>query len=297
MKKSLMASLLLSATLTTSFVYAEEHIVATIKPISLIATQIAGDHFKVETLLPDHASPHNYALLPSDLTKLKQAKLNIWVGPSMETFLIKMFSNTTNVLTLTAIEGMPLHHYEDDHHHGDGHEHHGDIDGHIWLGPEQSLKIAAAIRDQLIKIDPDNQTIYLKNYSQFEDDLRKTHSEISAKLSRHQSKDYYHFHDAYGYFENAFGLQATGHMTINPEQKPGAKTLFHIRKKLQQQRVHCIFSEPQFNQNNLKKLTQNTTTKIVVLDPMATKLDVKQHRYIDFLKSIERSYSSCFSSN
>ncbi|VEI48565.1 high-affinity zinc transporter periplasmic component [Actinobacillus equuli] len=45
-----------------------------------------------------------------------------------------------------------------------------------------------------------------------------------------KGKGYYTFHDAYGYFERAYGLNSLGSFTINPSVAPGAKTLSVIKK-------------------------------------------------------------------
>ena len=61
--------------------------VTSIKPLALIAQEIAGDKVSVENLLPVKASPHDYPLRVSDIRRLQDADLVLWVGPSLETFL------------------------------------------------------------------------------------------------------------------------------------------------------------------------------------------------------------------
>ena len=40
----------------------------------------------VDVMLPSGASPHTYALKPSDMQMLQRADLAIWVGEDLETF-------------------------------------------------------------------------------------------------------------------------------------------------------------------------------------------------------------------
>ena len=38
-------------------------------------------------LLPDGASEHDYSLRPSDVKRLQNADLVVWIGPEMEAFM------------------------------------------------------------------------------------------------------------------------------------------------------------------------------------------------------------------
>ncbi|MFP1495651.1 metal ABC transporter solute-binding protein, Zn/Mn family [Escherichia coli] len=44
---------------------------------------------QTEVLLPDGASEHDYSLRPSDVKRLQNADLVVWVGPEMEAFYAK----------------------------------------------------------------------------------------------------------------------------------------------------------------------------------------------------------------
>ncbi|MEZ8142217.1 zinc ABC transporter substrate-binding protein [Enterovibrio norvegicus FF-162] len=272
-------------------------IVTTIKPLGLIAHDIAGDLATVDVLLPDNASPHDYALKPSDIRKLRSADLVVWVGPEVELFLEKVLSGQPNTLRLTTYEGMPVRHYGEDSHekHDDhGHRHDG-IDGHIWLGPDQSKVIAKAIKNALSQRDPAHAADYQANYDKFLAEVTQAQTSIAKSLDASSSKGYFLFHDAYGYFESAFGLKPTGHLTINPDRKPGARTLVSIRSALMEDQAQCVFSEPQFNPGLVKSVVKGTQAKVVLLDPMAQDMSLADNHYVDFLNALGNSYADCFS--
>ncbi len=92
-------------------------IVTTIKPLALIVNDIAGPRANVDVLLPTNASPHDYALKPSDIKKLKTADMVVWVGPELELFLEKVLLRQKNTLQLTNYEGMPVMYYGDEEGH------------------------------------------------------------------------------------------------------------------------------------------------------------------------------------
>jgi len=82
----------LSPTLNASMYAESGFILTSIKPLQLIAQDITEGVIKSIALLPPGASPHAYALRPSDVKKIVQAKNIYWVGPQLESFLKKPFS-------------------------------------------------------------------------------------------------------------------------------------------------------------------------------------------------------------
>jgi zinc transport system substrate-binding protein len=61
--------------------------VASIRPLALIADAVMAGHGQVRQLVPNGASSHEYALRPSDRALLARADLVLWVGPAHEHFL------------------------------------------------------------------------------------------------------------------------------------------------------------------------------------------------------------------
>ena len=65
---------------------AEVSVLTSIKPLQLIAAAVQDGVGHPEVLLPPNASPHNYALRPSDVRRVQSADLLYWIGPDMEGF-------------------------------------------------------------------------------------------------------------------------------------------------------------------------------------------------------------------
>ncbi|MGL5335226.1 MAG: zinc ABC transporter substrate-binding protein ZnuA, partial [Enterovibrio sp.] len=283
-------------------------VLVTVKPLAMIAKEIAGSHARIEQLLPNTASVHDYALKPSDLRKIEQADLVIWVGAPLEQFLAKLLYTKPKALTLLNVPQMQLaqsshapHEHGENHDHF-GHEHAHDhedalVDPHIWLGPLQATLSAKAIADRLSAEDPANKAHYQANYLAFAQNVQQKVTDIKQQLQRTPAKGYIVFHDAYGYFEKTFGLAAVGHLTVTPERKSGAKTLLLLQKELDAKKVHCIFSEPQFNPSLVNKLVEKSHAEVVMLDPLGQALDLNKDRYVDFLQAITDSFVSCFTSS
>ena len=128
-------------------------------------------------------------------------------------------------------------HQDHDHH---GHSHEG-IDPHLWLGPEQAVQAAQVITEKLISVAPANKDIFEKNLANFSTEVHAAVASIEQKLAPVSDQGYFVFHDAYGYFEEQFGLNNLGHFTVEPDRRPGAKTLITIRNALKDQHASvCV---------------------------------------------------------
>src|SRR5471030_3442873 len=165
--KKIYKRMLLAAALVSSFASTSAHsaIVASVRPLGFIASAIADGVTPTEILLPDGASPHDFALRPSDLQKMRRADLVVWVGPEMEAFMTKSAAQLSpnrqvEIATLSTV--VPLlqkgDHDDDEHDHGHGESgddhHHGEYNMHVWMSPEIAKQTAIAIHAKLLELMP-----------------------------------------------------------------------------------------------------------------------------------------------
>ncbi|ELH0894020.1 zinc ABC transporter substrate-binding protein ZnuA [Vibrio fluvialis] len=289
---------LLTALVTASCSAWASDILTSIKPIQMITHELTAEVSEPDVLLSANASPHDYALRPSDVKRIHQASLVIWFGPDLEPFLEKVLSSHPNVLILSSIPDLNLRAYsaeELEHGHDDGHHHHGTHDPHFWLGIEQAKQVAAAIAQRLSETDPEHAKQYASNLERFLQQADETDSAIRTQLADVKSVPYYVFHDAYDYFEQRYGLNNLGHFTVSPDRKPGAKTLIAIRKSLAENQAKCVFSEPQFQPAVIETVVRGSHAHIGVLDPLGTQVPVKAGSYFAFLHQLSDSYAQCLS--
>ncbi|MGL6017245.1 MAG: zinc ABC transporter substrate-binding protein ZnuA [Gibbsiella quercinecans] len=291
-------------------------VLTSIRPLGFIASAIADGVTETEVLLPDGASPHDFALRPSDIQRLRAADLVIWVGPDMEAFLTKAVAplpanRQLAISELAAVKPLLMkgdddddhdHHHdhgeaadnhaEHDHDHDDGH-HHGAYNLHVWLSPEIAKLTAIAIHDRLLELMPQNKDKLDANLRQFENLLTQTDKNVVNMLTPVQGKGYFVFHDAYGYFEKHYGLSPLGHFTVNPEIQPGAQRLHQIRTQLVEQKAVCVFAEPQFRPAVINAVAKGTAARSGTLDPLGMGIALGKDSYGNFLTALSNQYVSC----
>ena len=178
----------------------------------------------------------------------------------------------------------------DDHAHHDGHNH-GEFDIHFWLDPEIAKTIVQIAAKEISEIDPANASKYEANAAKALNKLDQLINDTRGKINKDAT--YVVFHDAFQYFEQRFGIEVIGALTVNPEVLPGAKQLAEIREVIEHEGVNCLFSEPQFNPTIAETIASDTGVKAAVLDPLGAELEPGKDLYFDLISDMASSFESC----
>lgn len=312
MPRSLIRSLLLVLALSgvAHPAWAAPQVVASIKPIHALVASVMQGVGSPALLLEGAASPHTYSLKPSDAAKLEHADVVFWVGPDLEAFLAKpldaLAAKATRVelmqapgLTLLPVRTSAGFAQHDEHEHGEdgsGTEAHSEQDPHIWLDPRNAMAMTTAIAASLEKADPANAATYESNAKATLASLQALDATLEKETAAARGKGFLVFHDAYQYFEHRYGLQATRALAIHPENPPGAAALKDIRNTLADGDVVCAFSEPQFDDRLLRTITEGTTVRTGVLDPLGAEQTAGPALYEVVLRNVSQALVGCLSS-
>lgn len=184
------------------------------------------------------------------------------------------------------------HEAHDEHEGHEGHHHDG-VDPHVWLSPDNARVLAKAVTARLVSLDSANAEYYKDNLASFEKGLSAKDAEIRNALNKVNKVPYIVFHDGYSYFEQHYGLSHAGEITVSPERKPGAKKVAEIRHEIQENKVQCVFSEPQFSPAIVKTLLEGSDVKTAPLDPLGSKVKMGTNAYFSFLDSLSGQFLSC----
>ena len=307
---------------------AESRIVASLKPIhSLIAAITEG----VETpalLVDGAASPHGYALKPSQIALLDDAEFIVWIAPELESFLTKPLQTVAThaeILTLVDLPELTLHAFndhddhKDQHEHDDGHDdhkdqhghddghddhkdqhghddHHGHHDGndpHIWLDPDNAAVMIDAISSRLIALYPQHQATYQRNTARLHQRVQQLDTEIRAILTPVQTQPYMVFHDAFRYFSRHYGLRDAGVMSRHPESQLSVTEIHDAQDYVDDHNVTCLFAEPQFPANRIEAIRENNTVRVATLDALGARLNPSPDLYFTLMRTLAQTMRDC----
>ncbi|MDG2165865.1 MAG: zinc ABC transporter substrate-binding protein ZnuA [Alphaproteobacteria bacterium] len=300
---------------------ADIKVVTTIKPLHSLISSVMDGVGEPSLIIEGTNNPHTFVFKPSHAQMLEEADIVFWVGEDLEAFLEKplnsLAKNATKVsfMELTSIEKLKFReenifddhddhdgHKDDDHddhedHDGhedkhEDHEHlHGEFDAHIWLDPANAKAMVLEVSHELSELDPDNKNQYEKNAAKVINSLDDLINEVDSSISKDVS--YVVFHDAYQYFENRFGVSSAGALTLNPDVLPGAKQIVDIQDIIQDKKIKCIFSEPQYNPKIIETLANDMNISTGVIDPLGAYLEKGSEMYNELILNIANSLKKC----
>lgn len=198
------------------------------------------------------------------------------------------------------------HEKHDDHAHDEKHDHdkekmaeaehdHGAFDAHVWLDPVNAKAMVHEIEEALVAADPDNASKYEANAEAVMKKLDVLTWETRTELAPVKGKGYIVFHDAYQYFEQRFGISATGSITVSPEVMPGAERITEIRARVKELGSTCVFAEPQFEPKLVSTVIEGTKARSGVIDPLGSSLESGSELYFDLIRNMATSIKTCLS--
>ena len=306
-KAPILAALCGLAAVTASASHAVE-VVVSIKPIHGLVAGVMGDTGEPRLMVSGAASPHTFQMRPSDARALDAANLVVWVGEAMETFLerpISVLGSDAEVVTLHEAAGMELlpsreggiwHHGDSEVHvdEDDDHGHdHGEFDMHIWLDPGNAGRIVEVVADALARVDSGRAEIYRANAESMLARIDATESSLRERLAPVRDRAFIVFHDGYGYFEHAYGLNGKGAVAVDPARPPGAKRLTELRGALAEHDIRCVFTEPQFEPKLVRTVIEGTEVRTAALDALGFDVERGPDAWFEVMRGLGDSVTEC----
>jgi len=305
---SVLAMILLSFPVC-SFAASRAAIVVTIKPLYSLVAQLTEGIEEPVLLMKTIQSPHHYNMRPSERRLLSDAKMIVWLGPNLESYLEKIIKQQDQAMVVTAIqaEGLVLlekrGRHNHDHHDDDEHGRHEDkdslpstdkLDPHIWLSTKNAIAISRQISERLITLDPDNKSNYETNL----DRLLKRIDEVASSLAttfKHTDQPYIAYHDAFQYFEHENGLNYAGSISFDEETSSSLKHLREISDSIEQNDIHCLVYQPP-KPAIISTLVNHTSVNAVALDPLGLEAKNPADAWFEIMRTIASDLHQCLNS-
>lgn len=257
-------------------------ITVTIEPLRYFTEAIAGDRFKVVSMVPKGSSPETYDPTPQQLIDLAQSKAYFRIGHIgfEQTWMDKLTDNAPHLPFFDTSVGVDLI-YDDSHpaHHHDaegeesaeegGHHHPaGGVEPHIWNSAANAQIIAGNILSALRTIDKENESVYMERFQSLSRQIEQTDSLIRQTLSgSNADRAFMIYHPALSYFARDYGLHQIPIEAGGKEPSPA-----HLRDLMntcKQENVRIIFVQPEFDRRNADLIAQQTGTTVVGVNPLA----------------------------
>ena len=211
------------------------------------AKHIVKDKANVVFLMDPGADSHSFEPSASDLIKLKNADMFIYLGGDIEkwadkvlesniidqekTVLIKA-TDCINLLEESEVDGAEEDEEEED----------GAFDEHIWSSPENAVKMMNYITEKIATLDEENREFYENNSNEYISEIRDMQAKIKEVVDN-KVRDRLIFGDKMPmqYFLNEYGLKSSAAFNgCSTETEPSAKTISYLINKVREENIPVV---------------------------------------------------------
>jgi ABC-type Zn uptake system ZnuABC Zn-binding protein ZnuA len=263
------------------------NVVTTTSFLADIAQNVAGERFRVRTLIPLDTDPHTFEPTPSDLRTVAGAGLLIVNGGGLEGALLKTLENVAGDTTIVdASAGLTTRTPQP----GEPKLEEGGTDPHFWLDPTLVKTYAANIAAAFSAADPAGTATYQANAAAYDERLDKLDAWIKRQIAQIPEADrkLVMNHASHGYYADRYGLQVVGTVlpSVTTGETPTARQLADLTMAIRASGARAIFVEIDENPELARQIAAEAGVKVVtgLLDHSLTKADGPAPTYIDMMK-------------
>jgi zinc/manganese transport system substrate-binding protein len=261
-------------------------VIASFSILADFVRNVGGDRLEVATLVGPNGNAHVYEPSPADAKKVADAALVFVNGLGFEGWLERLVkASGTKAPIVVATKGIqPL---ERTGAHDQDHDH-GRVDPHAWQSVANAMIYIGNIRDALIAIDPAgkadyeaNATAYLARLAALDREVRDIVAKVPPDRRRVVTS-----HQAFGYFESAYGIHFTAPQGVSTEAEASAKDVAAIIRTIRQQNAAAVFLENVTDPRMVRQIAGETGIKVggVLYSDALTDASGDATTYLDLIR-------------
>jgi ABC-type Zn uptake system ZnuABC Zn-binding protein ZnuA len=264
------------------------NVVTTVAPITSIVENIGGDKIQLTGIIPEGINSHTFEPVPSDVKILAAADLLIVNGLDLEIPTLKlaranMKQESALLLlgdkTITEKEYIYDFSFPKDH---------GHPNPHLWLNPVHAMRYANLVRDELIRLDPENKDAYDGNSAAFLKKLEALDQAIqeSVKPIPEGNRRLLTYHDSWPYFARRYGFQIIGAVQPSDFSDPSPREVKRLIDQIRKEKVPAVFGSEVFPSPVLEQIAREGKTRYIDKlrdDELPGKPGEPQHSYIGMM--------------
>jgi zinc transport system substrate-binding protein len=257
-------------------------IVTAFYPFQFVAQRVAGNHAQVTSLTKPGAEPHDLELTPRQVASVTDADLVVY-EKSFQAAVDEAVAQSGNRNVLDTATVVPLQDHgplgdETDHH---DHAGNTNLDPHVWLDPENMIKITRAVGRRLEGIDPTHRSDYQHNAAALTAQLKQLSAAYRSGLSDCRRTDFITSHAAFGYLAERYGLTQISISGLSPDTEPSPARIAEVQQLARQHGVTTIFYETLISPAVARSIAGDLGLRTDVLDPIEGITD--QSRGTDYI--------------
>lgn len=268
----------LTSALTASASAEPLRVVASFSILADLARNVGGDRIEITTLVGPNGDAHVYEPKPADVAAVAAAQVVLVNGAQLEGFLprlVEASGTAAPVVELTKgvelLKGVEEHDEAGAGHSGHDHaaevvdEHdHGAYDPHAWQSVRNVEIYVRNIAEAFCVADAAgcetywaNARSYSRTLATLDDDIRASVAAIPA-----DKRTIITSHDAFGYFEHAYGLKFVAPEGVSTDAEASAADVAALIRQIRADKASAIFVENITNAGLISQIAAETGLNI-----------------------------------
>lgn len=233
-------------------------VVVSFQPLYDVVARVAGEAAQVERAAPLGASPHTFDPTVRDIARLRGADLAVMAGLGADSWLEKYVrASGSQAQVLKLGERLTFSRLRS----GRG------TDPHWWLDASLMAQAARVVGAQLAALDPAQATAYRTGAEREAARLSALHEELRRTLAPVRGGKLVTFHNAFGYFARAYGLEVVATLAPLEGTEPSVQTLAQAVQTIRSAGVKAVFAEPQLPPGPARAVAAEAGVPLYLLDP------------------------------
>lgn len=228
-------------------------VLTTVAMIADVARNVAGDCARVSTLLGAGSDPHLYRATASDVTKLRQADLILYVDSALEARLAEVLENLSGRIPTV---GLARAAFRDDALLSDP-EIADEIDPHLWMDVSRWARIAPVVAEAIAEQRPACAEVMAENVESYLEQLSALHDWVAEAIASipEGRRLLVTAHDAFYYYAQAYGIEASEAIEgISTESEASIGDIRQAAAFVVERDVPAVFVETTINPRTIEAL-------------------------------------------
>ena len=244
-------------------------ITVTIEPLRYFTEIIAGDKFKVVSMVPAGSSPETYDPTPQQMVNLSKSVAYLRIGyiGFEQSWTAKLQENLPKLPFYDTSAGVNLIHQQCSHSHDNNapENHVHGVEPHIWNSTENAKIIANNICNALQELDSKNSEYYNSRLDSLTKIIEQTDEKIKEIITD-ADKTFLIYHPALTYFARDYGLEQISIEEGGKEPSPAH--LQSLIKLCKDKNARVIFVQQEFDMRNAETIAKELGVEVVPVNPL-----------------------------
>jgi zinc/manganese transport system substrate-binding protein len=237
------------------------NVVASFSIVADLTQRVGGERIRVHTLVDANHDAHVYQPTPADAKRLAGASVVIINGLGFEGWIERLIrSSGFGGRLVVASRGVsPLKPPAPT-----GREHEHAADPHAWQDLANARIYVSNIADGLSAADPAGKAVYRANAERLRQDMAKLDAQIRASLGAlpPDRRVVVSSHDAFGYFEHAYGVRFRAPVGVSTDAEASAAEVGKLIRQIRQEKIPAVFMENVSDPRLLERIRQESGARI-----------------------------------